>query len=122
MAGVSWPPHRQCEIYDMDGCRPHRRPCRCLSARVTNLENRRSIIVRVNDRGPYRSNRIIDLSRRSAGARLQAQGRRGCVQYLAAPLNGDDSYERRYLASQGRVHSRRVAASESAAVGVLPLV
>jgi len=34
--------------------------------RVTNLENGRSLIVRVNDRGPYVNNRIIDLSRRSA--------------------------------------------------------
>jgi rare lipoprotein A len=31
-------------------------------ARVTNLENGRSIIVKVNDRGPFASNRIIDLS------------------------------------------------------------
>lgn len=31
-------------------------------ARVTNLENRRSIIVRVNDRGPFVGGRIIDLS------------------------------------------------------------
>jgi rare lipoprotein A len=31
-------------------------------ARVTNLDNGRSIIVRVNDRGPYVRNRIIDLS------------------------------------------------------------
>ncbi len=30
--------------------------------RVTNLENRRSIIVRVNDRGPFVTGRIIDLS------------------------------------------------------------
>lgn len=30
--------------------------------RVTNLENRRSIIVRVNDRGPFVRGRIIDLS------------------------------------------------------------
>ncbi len=30
--------------------------------RVTNLENSRSVIVRVNDRGPFVSNRIIDLS------------------------------------------------------------
>jgi rare lipoprotein A len=30
--------------------------------RVTNLENGRSIIVRVNDRGPFVGNRIIDLS------------------------------------------------------------
>ncbi len=30
--------------------------------RVTNLENRRAIIVRVNDRGPFVNGRIIDLS------------------------------------------------------------
>jgi peptidoglycan lytic transglycosylase len=34
--------------------------------RVTNLENGRSIEVRVNDRGPYARGRIIDLSRRAA--------------------------------------------------------
>lgn len=30
--------------------------------RVTNLENQRSVIVRVNDRGPFHSDRIIDLT------------------------------------------------------------
>ena len=30
--------------------------------RVTNLENRRSVVVRVNDRGPFHANRVIDLS------------------------------------------------------------
>ncbi len=30
--------------------------------RVTNLQNRREVIVRVNDRGPFHDNRIIDLS------------------------------------------------------------
>lgn len=34
--------------------------------RVTNLENGRSIVVRVNDRGPFANSRIIDMSRRSA--------------------------------------------------------
>ncbi len=34
--------------------------------RVTNLENGRSLIVRVNDRGPYAHSRIIDMSKRSA--------------------------------------------------------
>ena len=34
--------------------------------RVTNLENGRSIIARVNDRGPYVKNRIIDLSQKGA--------------------------------------------------------
>lgn len=31
-------------------------------ARVTNLDNGRSVIVRVNDRGPFRKNRLIDVS------------------------------------------------------------
>ena len=37
-------------------------------ARVTNLENGRSIIVRINDRGPFSSDRIIDLSEKAAEA------------------------------------------------------
>src|ERR1700728_388589 len=35
-------------------------------ARVTNLGNGRSLIVRINDRGPYAANRIIDVSKRTA--------------------------------------------------------
>src|ERR1039458_2520767 len=35
-------------------------------ARVTNLANHRSIVVRVNDRGPYVGNRVIDLSVKTA--------------------------------------------------------
>lgn len=31
-------------------------------ARVTNLANGRSVVVRINDRGPFRSGRVIDLS------------------------------------------------------------
>lgn len=34
--------------------------------RVTNLQNGRSVILRVNDRGPYVKDRIIDLSKRGA--------------------------------------------------------
>ena len=30
--------------------------------RVTNLENNKSIVVRINDRGPFKDNRVIDLS------------------------------------------------------------
>ena len=90
-------------------------------ARVTNLENRRSIVVRVNDRGPYRSNRVIDVSRRSAealGFRHKGTARVR-VQYLGrAPLNGDDSYERRYLASQSWAQvASRGGVREPVAVG-----
>jgi rare lipoprotein A len=35
-------------------------------ARVTNLENGRAITVRINDRGPFARERIIDMSRRAA--------------------------------------------------------
>ena len=34
--------------------------------RVTNLENGRSLILKVNDRGPFARNRIIDISRRGS--------------------------------------------------------
>lgn len=34
--------------------------------RVTNLRNRKSVIVRVNDRGPFAKNRVIDVSERAA--------------------------------------------------------
>jgi len=93
------------EIYDMDRLTAaHPTLPLPVYARVTNLANGRSIVVRVNDRGPYARDRIMDLSRRSADAlgfrkNGTAQVR---VTYLGkAPLNGDDSYERRYLASQG---------------------
>jgi rare lipoprotein A len=35
--------------------------------RVINLHNKRSVIVRVNDRGPMQADRVIDVTRRAAG-------------------------------------------------------
>ena len=35
-------------------------------ARVTNLDNGRSVVVRVNDRGPFKRSRIMDVSKRAA--------------------------------------------------------
>lgn len=34
--------------------------------RVTHLENRRSVVVRINDRGPFKDDRVIDLSLEAA--------------------------------------------------------
>lgn len=67
--------------------------------RVTNLANGRSIIVRVNDRGPYVGNRIIDVSVRAA--HMLGFYDRGTtrvrVQYVGrAPMEGSDD---RVLAS-----------------------
>lgn len=42
--------------------------------RVTNLDNERSVLVRINDRGPFSKERIIDLSR-AAASRLEITGR-----------------------------------------------
>jgi rare lipoprotein A len=58
--------------------------------RVTNLENGRSIIVRVNDRGPFVNGRIIDLSRRSA--QLLGTDRQGVAKVrvqMVGPASGD---------------------------------
>jgi rare lipoprotein A len=65
-------------------------------ARVTNLKNGNSIIVRVNDRGPYAHGRIIDMSKRAAQM-LDYTGTGVAnvrVQYVGrAPLHGqDDAY------------------------------
>lgn len=61
--------------------------------RVTNLKNNKSIIVRVNDRGPYHQDRIIDVSHRTADL-LGFQGNgiaRVKVEYVGrAPLEGSD--------------------------------
>jgi len=61
--------------------------------RVTNLDNGRSIIVRVNDRGPYHRNRVIDLSIGTAKALdFYSQGLAHVrVEYVGpGPLEGSD--------------------------------
>jgi rare lipoprotein A len=62
-------------------------------ARVTNLSNGKSLIVRVNDRGPYHGNRVIDVSHRAATLLdFQSSGiARVRVEYVGrAPLEGSD--------------------------------
>src|SRR6201998_4197442 len=62
-------------------------------ARVTNLGNGKSLIVRVNDRGPYHGNRLIDVSNKAAEL-LEFKGygvARVRVEYVGpAPLEGSD--------------------------------
>ncbi|VIO74137.1 septal ring lytic transglycosylase RlpA family protein [Bradyrhizobium ivorense] len=62
-------------------------------ARVTNLSNGRSLVVRVNDRGPYHGNRLIDVSNKAAEL-LEFKGNgvaRVRVEYVGrAPLEGSD--------------------------------
>lgn len=57
------------EIYDMNGMSAAHRTLPLPSlAEVTNLETGQSIVVRLNDRGPFVGDRIIDLSRGAADA------------------------------------------------------
>lgn len=78
--------------------------------RVTNLDNGRSTVVRINDRGPFVANRVIDLSRRAAEqidmigsgtarVRLEAVNNKKPVltpdgQYAGALLRADRSLRR----------------------------
>lgn len=60
-------------------------------ARVTNLDNGRSVIVRVNDRGPFHSDRIIDLSY-AAAKKLGYQARGTArVEVAAITVKSDGS-------------------------------
>ena len=55
------------EIYDMNQLTAaHRRLPFGLTARITNLDNQRTVDVQINDRGPFVKGRILDLSRAAA--------------------------------------------------------
>jgi rare lipoprotein A len=82
------------EVYDMTSLSAAHPtlPMPCY-ARVTNLSNGKSLIVRVNDRGPYHGNRLMDVSSRAAEL-LEFKGNgvaRVRVEYVGrAPLEGSD--------------------------------
>lgn len=82
------------EVYDMEGVSAAHPTMPMPSyARVTNLRTGHSLIVRVNDRGPYHADRVIDLS--SKAADLLEFRRPGTarvkVEYVGpAPLEGSD--------------------------------
>lgn len=55
------------EVYDMNSLTAAHRTLPLPSiVKVTNLENGRSLVLRVNDRGPYAKSRIIDVSKRAS--------------------------------------------------------
>lgn len=55
------------ELFDMNGfTAAHRTLPFGTEVKVTNLKNGKSVIVKINDRGPFKEERIIDLSRAAA--------------------------------------------------------
>ena len=98
------------EIYDMNALTAAHPTLPMPSyAYVTNLANNRTILVRINDRGPYVADRVIDLSQRSARELGLERGGTGRVRVKyagRAPLDGNNTHERQFLASQNRSGQR----------------
>lgn len=84
------------EVYDMNGLTAAHPTLPMPSyARVTNVENGRSVVVRINDRGPFSRGRVIDLSKQTA--RILDFKRNGTakvrVQYVGlAAADGEDGW------------------------------
>lgn len=89
-------------------------------ARVTNQRNGRSVVVRINDRGPYHSNRVIDLSKRAAlllGMHSDGLGKVR-VNYIGkAPLHGRDD---RWLSAQVQQNGRPMSPQQVAMLAPVP--
>jgi rare lipoprotein A len=84
--------------------------------RVTNLDNGRSVVVRLNDRGPYYPGRIIDMSRR--GAQLLGFEGKGTAKVRVQVL-GDESRAIAAAARQGTPANLQ-ASLDPAAAGAAP--
>ena len=99
------------EVYDMNSISAAHPtlPMPCY-VRVTNLANKKSIVVRVNDRGPFAANRVIDLSVRTAKL-LEFHSRglaRVRVEYVGrAPLEGSDDRQLVATLRDGEAARRR---------------
>ena len=88
-------------------------------ARVTNLKTGSSVIVRVNDRGPYHEGRIIDVSERAA--QMLDYANIGTaevkVEYVGrAPLDGNDD---QYLMASYHPGNRAPDPSDGLPTGVM---
>lgn len=88
------------------------------AVRVTNLENGRSIVLRINDRGPFARGRIIDVSRR--GAQLLGFEKNG-VAKVRVDVLPNESRQLKTAAINGSSQQIQVAASPRDAVVSRPL-
>jgi rare lipoprotein A len=81
--GFAGRPTASGEVFDPDALTAaHRRLPFGTRVRVVNLDNGRQIVVRINDRGPSRSNRIIDVSAAAAEALGMVQAGTARVQLV----------------------------------------
>ncbi|MBT5570502.1 MAG: septal ring lytic transglycosylase RlpA family protein [Alphaproteobacteria bacterium] len=88
------------------------------AVRVTNLENGRSIVLRINDRGPFARGRIIDVSRQ--GAQLLGFQKNG-VAKVRVDVLPDESRQLKVAAINGSSQQIPVSASPREVVVSRPL-
>ena len=94
-----------------------------VNVRVTNLDNGKSLIVRVNDRGPFSRGRIIDLSKRAAELLdiIQSGTARVRVTYLGrSSLDGGGPAPETPPAIASALPAAPSGKVDSAALGILP--
>lgn len=101
------------ELYDMNALTAAHTTLPMPSlVRVTNLENGRSLVLRVNDRGPFVRGRIIDVSRRAAQLLgFEGQG----TARVRVEIMGEESRQIR-ASLTGRDDNRTVSAAPRTAV------
>ncbi|MGE0117667.1 MAG: septal ring lytic transglycosylase RlpA family protein [Dongiaceae bacterium] len=104
------------EAYDMNALTAAHRTLPMPSmVRITNLENGRQLALRVNDRGPFVNNRIIDVSRR--GAQLLGFEQRGTARVRVEIMEAE-SRQLAMLAGAGAAAATQTAAVAPSAVAV----
>jgi len=81
-------------------------------ARVTRIDNNKSIIVRINDRGPFHSQRIIDLSY-AAASKLDMIGPGKATVHVEA-ITHDDIRAGRYAPAEQKTLALSAPAAQSA--------
>ncbi len=80
---------------------------------VTNLENGRRVVVKVNDRGPFHDNRVIDLSY-TAATRLDIVGKGTGLVQVRALEPGQGASRQEAMAEEGPAEVRTVALEKPA--------
>jgi rare lipoprotein A len=107
------------EVYDMNAFSAAHRSLPLPSyVRVTNLDNGKSVVVRVNDRGPFHSGRVIDLSY-AAAVKLDFI-RKGTTRVEVRALQPEAGDSRRTASRRER--TRREESKPNAVVAVAPAV
>ena len=113
------------EIFDLNSISAaHRTLPMPVNVRVTNLDNGRSLVVRVNDRGPFARGRIIDVSERAAdllGFKLQGTARVRVTYVARANLpNGQPQPDETPLAIATALPAVPTAKIDTGALNIVP--